>query len=302
MPPAGLPRPGDAVARDTLESVRAIRIGCGVALTVVAIGAGIAAWKATASDSASPAVRLIVIGDFGVGGRAERSFGAELHRYERSHRADLLVTVGDNAYETLGKFLASWRDSFGWLRGAHVGVAGALGNHDTWDGGRFEFGPLGMKGRYYTRRVGDVELFVLDSNSVDDEQTAWLGRALAASRAKWKIPVFHHPVYTCGRYAGHEDIRAKWSPLFERYGVKLVLNGHDHNYQRFAPVDGITYLVDGGGGTELYALVDCPSGYPHRVAGRTIRSFLYLVVTGSKLRGLALTPGGQRIDRFTISS
>jgi 3',5'-cyclic AMP phosphodiesterase CpdA len=241
------------------------------------------------------------VGDFGVGGDAERSLGAAMQRFEQRRPATLLVTLGDNDYTTSPEqFARNWQASFGWLEPAGVRVAGTLGNHDVAvDEGRYEFSLLGMPGRYYTRRAGDVEVFLLDSNSVDRAQTSWLRRMLAASTARWKIAAFHHPAYTCGAYRSRPDVVRSWVPLFERYGVQLVLSGHDHNYQRFVPRRGVSYVVHGGGQTNLYELERCPAGYPRRVVAREERGFLYLLAA-RRLRGLAIDAEGRVVDRFTI--
>jgi hypothetical protein len=91
-------------------------------------------------------------------------------------------------------------------------------------------------------------------------------------------------------------------PLFERYHVRLVLSGHDHNYQRFAPLHGVRYIVHGGGSpTKLYRLRGCPKGYPRRVRGRVENGFLYLVVRANRLDGCAVRPGGRRTDHFSLA-
>jgi hypothetical protein len=251
----------------------------------------------------APPVGIIAFGDFGVGGSTQRSFGAAVRRFEARNPANYLVTLGDNDYtEDPGEFHDNWEASFGWWRGAGVRIAGVLGNHDVRvRGGRYQFDELRMPRRYYRRAVGPVELYLLDSNDVDDAQTAWLRRVLSRSRASWRIAVFHHPAYTCGNYDSHEAVVARWVPLFERYGVRLVLSGHDHNYQRFAPRRGVRYLVHGGGGTRLYDLGSCPSGYPSRLAAREEHGFLYLVIRGNRLTGWAVTPQGRRTDRFSFA-
>ena len=250
-------------------------------------------------------VRLIAFGDFGVGGRTQRQFGAAVRRFEARNPADYLVTLGDNDYtERPLDFLVNWEESFGWAEEAGVGVAGVLGNHDvSVQRGRYEYDSLGMPGRYYRRAVGGVELYLLDSNAVDPTQTAWLERTLARSRAKWRIAVLHHPPYTCGRYGSHLGAISNWVPLFERYRVRLVLSGHDHNYQRFAPRRGVRYVVHGGGNpNNLYRLSPCGQGHPPPRARRVEHGFLYIVVRGSRLDGYAVTPAGRRTDHFAFSS
>ena len=257
-----------------------------------------------AAGDAGPAapVRIIAIGDFGVGGDTQRRVGAAVRTFEARNPADYLVALGDNDYtENPAAFRANWDASFGWTEGAGVRVAGVLGNHDVRvEGGRYEFDRLRMPGRYYRRAFGPVELFLLDSNAVDAAQTAWLRRSLARSHARWRIAVMHHPPFTCGNYLSHGDVVARWVPLFERYRVRLVLSGHDHNYQRFAPRRGVRYVVHGGGGQGLYALKGCPAGYPRRLAGRSEHGFLYVVMRPNRLDGYAVTPAGRRTDHFAF--
>jgi 3',5'-cyclic AMP phosphodiesterase CpdA len=264
-------------------------------LVVLLPGAG---WAGPA-----PPVRIIAFGDFGVGGRTQRSFGAAIRHFEARNPADYLVTLGDNDYtEDPAKFHDNWEASFGWRRRAGVRVAGVLGNHDVRvQGGRYQFDELSMPRRYYRRAIGPVELYLLDSNDVDDAQTTWLRRTLSRSRARWKLAAFHHPAFTCGAYESHRSVVSRWVPLFERYRVRLVLSGHDHNYQRFAPRSGVRYLVHGGGGQRLYELRPCPTSYPRRLAARPEFGFLYVVIRGNRLDGWAVTGGGRRSDHFTFA-
>jgi 3',5'-cyclic AMP phosphodiesterase CpdA len=247
-------------------------------------------------------VRIVAIGDFGVGGETQLRLGAAVGRFERRNGTDLLLTLGDNDYtESPSAFRANWEASFGWARRRGLRVAGVLGNHDVRvDNGRYEFSTLQMPGRYYRRKVGDVELFVLDSNQVDAAQTSWLRRRLALSTAGWKLAAFHHPAYTCGSYRSDERVVQRWVPLFERYRVRLVLSGHDHNYQRFAPWNRVRYLVHGAGSTRSYALAECPAGYPRRVRASREQGFLYLVVRGTRLDGWAVRVDGRRLDHFAV--
>jgi 3',5'-cyclic AMP phosphodiesterase CpdA len=247
-------------------------------------------------------VRLIAVGDFGVGGESQQRFGAAVRAFEARNPADLLVALGDNDYtESPGAFEVNWEASFGWTRAAGVEVTGVLGNHDVRvEGGRYQFDELQMPRRYFRLSVGPIELYLLDSNKVDAAQTTWLRRTLARSRARWRIAVAHHPAFSCGQYTSHPAIVRRWVPLFERYRVRLVLAGHDHNYQRFAPRRGVRYVLHGGGNPRLYPLTRCPAGYPRRLRAARAQGFLYLVVRGGRLDGYAVTPAGRRTDHFVI--
>jgi len=94
-------------------------------------------------------------------------------------------------------------------------------------------------------------------------------------------------------------VQRRWVPLFEEYGVQLVLSGHDHNYQRFACRNGVTYVVHGGGAAGLYRLRGCPSTYPPRVRARYEHGFVSVSIGPDDLQGSALDLRGRRIARFT---
>lgn len=270
----------------------------------VAVVASLVALVPAAGHSlTSERVAIIAIGDYGVGGERQRLFGQAVRRFEARNRADALVTLGDNDYtESPSLFEASWEASFGWARRRGIRVAGVLGNHDVRvDGGRYQYAALSMPHRFYRRRVGAVELFLLDSTRIDPEQTRWLARALAASKARWKIAAFHHPAYTCGGYDSHPEVVLRWVPFFERRGVRLVLSGHDHNYQRFGPRRGVRYVVHGGGGARLYPVKPCPAAYPRRLRARVEHGFVYLLIRGNRLDGWSVASGGRRTDHFVLS-
>jgi Calcineurin-like phosphoesterase len=255
------------------------------------------------STSAGTQMAFLAVGDYGVGGPAQLATGQRMQRYEARRGAQMLVTMGDNDYtRNPTRFRSNWARSFGWARRAGLRIAGTLGNHDyETDRGRYVYRTLGMPGRYYTRRLGEAQLFLLDSNAVDEGQTAWLEEQLAASVATWKIAVFHHPPYACGGHDGNSTVVSRWVPLFEEYGVQLVLAGHDHNYQRFAVRNGVRYLVHGGGGAGLYRLKGCPSSYPARVRARYEHGFLYVVVGPNQLSVSAVDLRGRATDRFTLT-
>ena len=133
------------------------------------------------SSAAQTRVAFLAEGDYGVGGSRELSLGLRMKGYESRNPANMLVTLGDNDYtDSPARFRENWRRSFGWARRTGMRVAGVLGNHDyEVSRGRYQFRLLGMPGPYYTRTLGDAQLFLLDSNVVSDRQTAWLEQQLA---------------------------------------------------------------------------------------------------------------------------
>lgn len=122
------------------------------------------------------------------------------------------------------------------------------------------FHPAGK--RYYDFHWGETHFIALDSNyetfgaGEAETQRAWLDRVLAASGARWKVVFFHHPPYNSGATGEDQNARRDFVPLFEKYAVDLVLTGHAHSYERMKPINGVTYVVTGGGGAGLSGLVD----------------------------------------------
>jgi 3',5'-cyclic AMP phosphodiesterase CpdA len=195
-----------------------------------------------------PALHLAVVGDVGHAGARLRATAQAIDRIDAVEPFDGLVLTGDNAYpsgdpEELGATV------FGPFAGVldRADLYAVLGNHDVRDGhAAGQVAALAMPGRWWARHLGDVLLVGLDSTQVDRyDQRAWLERTLAGATERWRVVVLHHPPYSAGYQGSSTDVRRTFAPLFERYGVQLVVSGHDHDYQRSVPIHGVTYVVTG---------------------------------------------------------
>jgi hypothetical protein len=114
--------------------------------------------------------------------------------------------------------------------------------------------------RYYSFDYGPVHVVVLDTElafqnaSRRAAQLAWLDADLGATSRPWKVALFHRSPYSAGGEHGSDlAVRAAFAPIFEERGVQLVLSAHEHDYERSKPINGVTYVVTGGGGAPLYA-------------------------------------------------
>jgi hypothetical protein len=223
-----------------------------------------------------------------------------MRAFEERNAANLLVSLGNNDPTRGRAFAGSWNAGFGWLGKARVGVAGVLGDRDVAvRRGRYQFAPLDMPAPYYVRRLRDAEVIVLNSNAVDDVQTRWLQRTLARPAEVFRIVVLHHTPFSCGAYTGDAAVRERWVPLFRRYGVRLVLGGHERSYQRFGS-GRTTYVVNGAGGEPTAKQTRCPKGYAQRRASESAQSFLYLTVDAGGVNARAVDMRGKTIDRFRV--
>ena len=93
-----------------------------------------------------------------------------------------------------------------------------------------------------------MHFVALDTEADYATQMTWLEQDLAANQLPWKIIYMHKPPYSSGVHGSDKGLRNKLAPLAEKYGVQLVLAGHDHNYERMKPQNGVAYVVTGGGG------------------------------------------------------
>lgn len=201
---------------------------------------------------ARPDLRLAVVGDVGDGGDLEWRLASTMYVAGREDPFDALLLLGDNVYpygdpDRLDPYVFQ---PFAAVLDTGAELFAITGNHDALaeDGGLAQQRALGMPGFWWSERVGDILLIGLDSNQVENpDQLVWLEQTLADSKAPWKIVAVHHPPYSAGYQGSNKDVRSLFAPLFEQHSVQLVLSGHDHDYQRTEPINGVTYLVSGGG-------------------------------------------------------
>lgn len=197
---------------------------------------------------------FVAFGDFG-GGPAQGAVAQAMTRWSSEHRVDALVTTGDNVY-SYGEphlFAAYLDEPYRELRSTRP-MWVTLGNHDVMRGhGPAQLAHLGLPPLPYATTLAGVRLFFLDSSRDLAAQAEWLDQQLAQPGPSCSVVVFHTPVYSCGLHGPHPPVVDVWAPVIERHRVNLVLNGHDHLYHRFLSPGGVTYVVTGGGGYDLYA-------------------------------------------------
>ena len=249
-------------------------------------------------------LRWLALADSGSGDANQRALGRQMAAVHRQRPVDLVVLGGDNIYPSgdMALIEATFRRPYAELLAAGVPFHAVLGNHDirTANGNpQVAYPPFGMAGRFYNLRRGPVEFFLLDTNGNADwqRQLAWLRTVLARSSAPWKVVVGHHPIYSSGLYGNDPGLQAKLGALMQKHGVQLYINGHEHNYERSVPIDGITYLVVGGGGAALRPVI--ATAQTARCA--SVHSFAELEATPRELRLSAWDKTGRLIDQAVIA-
>ena len=190
-----------------------------------------AATTASLLDSIPGTVLALGDNDYVNGDRAYECYHATWGR----HKARTRPTPGNHEYETPGAT-------------PYFAYFGATA------------GPTGLG--YYTFMLGDWLVVSLNSNvsaGSDSAQGKWLKQTLAASQARCTVVFWHHPRFSSGKNGQNSHMQDLWRMLYEA-GAEVVLSGHDHHYERFAPLDdygepdekrGVRQFIAGTGGAPL---------------------------------------------------
>jgi len=244
---------------------------------------------------------FVAFGDFG-GGRAQGAVADAMERWAATHRVDALATTGDNVYSkgAPSEFAAQLDAPYRRLRATRPFWV-SLGNHDVADGhGDEQLRYLGLPPMPYEKSLPGVQLLFLDANHPDAKQASWLEDALSKPGPPFRVVLFHQPAWSCGPHGSTHEVDANWVPVFEKHRTALVLNGHDHDYERFTSPAGVTYVVTGGGGQKTYPLLPC-SGTPQEEAKAQTNHFTGVEVTANTLTLTAVGIDGRVIDRAVVT-
>ncbi len=226
---------------------------------------GTSAISVTAPPPPPPSAVLVGAGDIA----SCSSSGDEATATLLDGIAGTVFTAGDNAYDNGSS--TDYSNCYDPSWGRHKArTRPSPGNHEYYTPGAASyfhyFGPLaGDSGKgYYSFDLGDWHVISLNSNismSAGSTQETWLRQDLAASTKQCTLAYWHHPRFSSGTTHGSEAAtQPLWQALYD-YGAEIVISGHEHNYERFAPqtptgvvdpVQGIREFVVGTGGKEHY--------------------------------------------------
>ena len=261
-----------------------------------------------ADDMPAGALNFAILGDWGRRGRPDqREVAQQMALACQKSSASFVISVGDNFYETGLTSLEDdqWQLSFEKVYDApslQVPWYVILGNHDYI--GKTEpqlsYGKThprwNMPARYYTKvysvdATTHLECFYIDTCPFIEEyknnpeftkgelpaqdtarQLQWLDRALADSKAEWKLVFGHHPVYSSGLAHGNQpEIIAHILPLLEKYKVQAYFSGHDHDLEHLKAGD-LDLIVSGAGSEHRPVKTPATSPFSQAVSGFTLAS------------------------------
>jgi len=234
------------------------------------------AWLLVA-QTATPSASLDATGDPVLVGAGDIATCSHEHDEETAALLEdiegTIFTLGDNVYQkgAAKEFADCFDPSWGLFLDR---IRPAPGNHD-YDAAGAEpyFAYFGAAAGdptqgYYSYDLGAWHIIVLNSNCDDVDgcdaesaQADWLRGDLADHPADCTLAYWHHPLFSSGKHGNHEMMAPLWS-ILDDAGADVVLSGHDHIYERFAPQDaeggaseeGIREFVVGTGGASLYDL------------------------------------------------
>ncbi|MEO5577180.1 MAG: metallophosphoesterase [Gaiellaceae bacterium] len=216
----------------------------------------LAAAVTTALSLLAPAPTLVAAGDIA----SCSSSGDERTAALVARTPGTVAVLGDAVYEH--GTAEEYRDCYSWRRFLSRTRA-ALGNHEY---GSPDAQPSKAYFRlpdrgYYSYELGAWHVVVLNSScgqtgdcEAGSPQQRWLAADLARHRVRCTLAYWHHPRFSSGLHGSDPTMAVLWSTL-ARAGADVVLAGHDHHYERFAPIGGIRSFVVGTGGRSRYPVL-----------------------------------------------
>jgi Calcineurin-like phosphoesterase len=208
--------------------------------------------------------RLVGAGDIATSGSMDTATGDLIDARTNAR----VFTAGDNAYPdgTASDFTNKYHSAWGPLKNR---TSPSPGNHEYHTSGASGYknyfgsvaGLRSVNPTYYAYTLGAWRVYALDSNismAVGSPQYNFVQNDLAANGALCELAYWHHPIASSGQHGNIATARPIFA-LFDAQGGDLVLNGHDHNYERFTKINslgqvsasGVRQIIVGTGGTSL---------------------------------------------------
>ncbi len=188
---------------------------------------------------------------------------------------------------------------------SRIPVIAAVGNHDNSQRNNFRRFFLTKQyageNRYYYQDWGDVRVVTLDSEiemRAGSAQYTFVEAALreGAQKDMLMLMSLHYPPYSSGSHGSNLEVREVIGELAPRFGVEVVLAGHDHDYERTKRIEGVTYIVAASGGANIRRL----NKNRFSEVLRTEPHFVLFDIQQKNLVGRAVNLNGNTFDTFII--
>lgn len=202
----------------------------------------------------SPNFGFLAFGDMGTGWKSEYNLIAQMAQ-NSPQVYPAVILLGDLIYPSAKKALIEPNiiKPFEQLFRKGFRFYPIWGNHDWIEQKALFVKQYFNAPDYYSYQIGPAQFWSVNSNEFDDKQAYWLNNSLFSSKAVWKIVSLHHSPYSSGEvHRSNKNLIKSFCPILAKHKVDLCLSGHNHLYERTNKIDGVTYIVSGGGSASLH--------------------------------------------------
>ena len=212
-----------------------------------------------------------------------------------NNKINLALGLGDYSYGSVEEF----KPVIDTLKTAGIQFKGVQGNHDSSSYAKLFEQPSML----FAFNAGQSRIILLNTEESYSSNTQFLENELKNTKQPWKIVAMHNPLYTSpSNHPEEKELAARLQPLFDQYGVDLVIYGHNHNYERIKLPDKTTLFIQAGtGGESHYDIKGSRSGGGVEFQDDNDFGFVKLTINSNTLSGQFISQGGKILDSFSLT-
>ena len=210
------------------------------------------------------------------------------------NKVNLALGLGDYSYGSVSEF----EPVIDALKAAGIPFKGVQGNHDSGSYANL-FGQTSMLDAF---DAGPARVILLNTQDSVSSNALFLEKELKNTKQPWKIVVMHKPLYTSpSNHPEEKALADELQPLLDKYGVELVLYGHNHNYERIKLQDKPTLFIQSGtGGESHYDIRGNRNGDGVLYQDDNDFGIVKLTINSNTLSGQFISQSGKLLDSFSI--
>jgi predicted phosphodiesterase len=211
-----------------------------------------------------------------------------------NNKINLALGLGDYSYGSVSEF----EPVVDTLKAAGIPFKGVQGNHDSSSYARL----FGQPSMIHAFDAGQSRIIMLNTEESYSANTQFLENQLKNTKQPWKIVAMHNPLYSSpSNHPEEKELAGRLQPLFDQYGVDLVIYGHNHNYERIKLLDKPTVFIQAGtGGESHYDIKGSRSDGGVEFQDDNDYGFVKLTINSNTLSGQFISHGGKILDSFSI--
>jgi Tfp pilus assembly major pilin PilA/predicted phosphodiesterase len=212
-----------------------------------------------------------------------------------NNKVNLALGLGDYSYGSVGEF----EPVIDTLRDAGIPFKGPEGNHDSGSYAKL----FGQPSMLFGFDAGQARIILLNTEDSVSSNALFLENELKTTKQPWKIVAMHKPLYTSpSNHPEEKSLAGELQPLFDKYGVDLVMYGHNHNYERIILPDKPTVFIQSGtGGESHYDIRGERSGREVLYQNDNVFGITKLTINSNTLSGQFISHSGKILDNFSIT-